>query len=129
MHLFRTRVFYEDTDMGGIVYYANYLKFVERARSDWVRSLGIDQNALREAGTVFAVRRMEADWLAPARFDDGLEVVTRPVSATGARIELDQDVLRGEERLFAARVTLVAIGPGGRPARLPAALRGALRQA
>ena len=60
-HTFATRVFYEDTDMGGIVYYANYLKFIERARSDWVRALGIDQNALREAGTVFAVRRVEAD--------------------------------------------------------------------
>ena len=125
-HTFVTRVFYEDTDMGGIVYYANYLKFIERARSDWVRTLGIDQNALREAGTVFAVRRVEADWLAPARFGDELQVVTTPVSATGARIELDQEVRRGGQRLFAARVTLAVLGPGGRPARLPAALRAAV---
>ncbi len=69
-HVFPIRVFYEDTDMGGIVYYANYLKFIERARSDWVRSIGIDQNALREAGVIFAVRSVEADWFAPARFDD-----------------------------------------------------------
>jgi acyl-CoA thioester hydrolase len=125
-HLFPTRVFYEDTDMGGIVYYANYLKFIERARSDWVRTLGIDQNALREAGTIFAVRRVEAEWLAPARFDDALEVRTTPVSATVARVVLDQEVWRGETRLFAGRVTLVAIGRGGRPARLPAELRAAL---
>lgn len=122
-HVFRTRVFYEDTDMGGIVYYANYLKFIERARSDWVRTLGIDQNALREAGTVFAVRRVEADWLAPARFDDELEVVTRPLSASGARVELEQEVRRDGQPLFSARVTLVAIGHGGRPARIPQALR------
>jgi acyl-CoA thioester hydrolase len=126
MHTFPTRVFYEDTDMGGIVYYANYLKFIERARSDWVKALGIDQNALREAGTVFAVRRVEADWLAPARLDDELEVRTTPVSATGARVQLDQDVWRGEQRLFAARVTLVAMGPDGRPARIPSALRAAI---
>jgi acyl-CoA thioester hydrolase len=125
-HVFPIRVFYEDTDMGGIVYYANYLKFIERARSDWVRDLGLDQNALRGDGTVFAVRRVEADWLAPARFDDALEVRTRPVSATGARAVLDQEVWRGDDRIFAARVTLVAIGPGGRAARLPAALRAAL---
>ena len=125
-HAFRTRVFYEDTDMGGIVYYANYLKFIERARSDWVRGLGLDQNALRQVGVVFAVRRMEAEWLAPARFDDELEVVTGLVAASGARIELDQEVRRVDQRLFAARVTLVAIGPGGRPARIPAELRAAL---
>ena len=76
---------------------------------------------------MFAVRRIEADWLAPARFDDELEVVTPPVAATGARVVLDQEVWRGTDRLFAARVTLVAIGPGGRPARLPGALRGGCR--
>ncbi len=118
-HRFRVRVFYEDTDMAGIVYYANYLKFIERARSDWVRSLGIDQSALRAAGTVFAVRRMEADWLAPARFEDDLDVATQVVSVSGARIALDQTVSRGSTELFSASVTLVAIGLGGRPRRIP----------
>ena len=71
VHVFPIRVYYEDTDMGGIVYYANYLKFIERARSDWVRSLGIDQNAMREdEGVVFVVRRVEADYLSSAKFDD-----------------------------------------------------------
>ena len=73
-HRFPVRVYYEDTDLAGIVYYANYLKFIERARTEWVRSLGIDQTRLKaEAGIVFAVRRVEADYLAPARFDDLLD--------------------------------------------------------
>ena len=76
-HRFELRVYYEDTDLAGIVYYANYLKFIERARSEWVRERGIDQRRLRaDEGIVFAVRRIEADYLAPATFDDLLTVVT-----------------------------------------------------
>jgi acyl-CoA thioester hydrolase len=123
VHSFACRVYYEDTDMAGIVYYANYLKFIERARSDWVRGLGIDQAALKADGIVFAVRRIEADYLAPARFDDALTVETAPVSATAARIVLRQVVRRGEVPLFEALVTLVALSDSGRPARLPAELR------
>lgn len=127
MHRFTCRVYYEDTDLAGIVYYANYLRFIERARTEWVRGLGVDQVKLREeTGIVFAVRRVEADYLLPARFDDVLTVETRVVSVSGARIVLGQDVLRGGTRLFAALVTLVALGAEGRPARLPEALRGRL---
>lgn len=123
-HSFPIRVYYEDTDLAGIVYYANYLRFIERARTEWVRSLGIDQGRLRrEAGIVFAVRRIEADYLRPARFDDELVVVTRPASATGARIQLEQDVLRAGERLFTAIVTLVCLTDSGAPARIPAEIR------
>jgi len=75
-HRFAIRVYYEDTDMGGIVYHANFLKFIERARSEWVAGLGLDQNAMRNEGIVFAVRRVEADYLIPARFDDLLTVET-----------------------------------------------------
>lgn len=125
-HRFALRVYYEDTDLAGVVYYANYLKFIERARSEWVRDLGIDQRHLREKGVVFAVRRIEADYLRPARFDDALTVVTEVLGASAARVTLGQEVLRGAEVVFAARVDLVAIGPGGGPVRLPAALRGAL---
>ena len=122
-HRFALRVYYEDTDLAGIVYYANYLKFIERARSEWVRELGIDQARLRaEQGIVFAVRHLVADYLAPARFDDLLEVETELQGLTGARILLDQAVLRGAERLFSARVTLVCLGPQG-AARVPAAIR------
>lgn len=126
-HRFTCRVYYEDTDLARIVYYANYLKFIERARTEWVRSLGIDQTALKhEAGIVFAVRRVEADYLSPARFDDELIVETAPVSVGGARIVLSQNVLRGGERLFAATVTLVALTDDAKPARLSRELRAVL---
>ena len=126
-HRFATRVYYEDTDLAGIVYYANYLKFIERARTEWVASLGIDQMALRAAeGIVFAVRRVEADYLRPARFGDDLVVETTLQGLTGARLVLEQVVLRGGERLFVGTVTLVCLTDAGHAARLPAALRARL---
>ena len=124
MHRHPVRVYYEDTDAGGIVYHANYLKFVERARSEWVRALGLDQKRLREElGLIIVVRRMEVDFLRPALYDDLLEVTTTLRGLGGARIELDQAVLRGDEKLFAALVTLVCVGTDGRAARLPEDLR------
>ena len=126
-HLFSCRVYYEDTDLAGIVYYANYLRFIERARTEWVRGLGIDQARLKaERGLVFAVRRVEADYLVPARFDDLLEVETRIEEIGGARLTLSQRVRRGEDSCFSARVELVALSDAGRPLRLPPELRAAL---
>ena len=123
-HTHPIRVYYEDTDLAGIVYYANYLRFIERARTEWVRSLGIDQVALKaDQGIVFAVARVEADYLAPARFDDMLVVRTEVRAATGVRITLAQDVWRGDQRLFASVITLVALTDRGVPVRLPMALR------
>ena len=128
-HSISLRVYYEDTDLAGIVYYANYLKFIERGRSEWVRSLGIDQAALRrDTGIVFAVRHLEADYLRPAKFDDMLTVTTAPAMVSGTRIVLDQAVLRDGAALFTARVTLVSMGADGRAARLPADLRQRLEQ-
>lgn len=125
-HSITLRVYYEDTDLAGIVYYANYLKFIERARSEWVRGLGIDQTRVKaDHGIVFAVRRVEAEYLKPAVFDDLLTVTTALVELGGSRIVLDQSVRRGEEVLFAARVTLVCLGPQG-AARMPADVRSAL---
>ena len=119
-HDFPIRVYYEDTDLAGIVYYANYLKFIERARSEWVRDMGIDQVRMKaDLGKIFAVRRIEADYLHAARFDDELQVQTGIRTVAGARIVLDQVVMRGQERLFAAVVTLVCLGKSGRPTRLP----------
>ncbi len=127
-HSFSLRVYYEDTDLAGIVYYANYLKFIERARSEWVRGLGIDQVRMRaERGLVFAVRRVEADYLKAAHYDDVLTVETRVQSLSGARIGLAQDVMRAAERLFASTVVLVCLNAAGLPARLPADLRSALK--
>ncbi len=126
-HEITVRVYYEDTDLAGIVYYANYLRFIERARTEWVRGLGLDQAALkREEGIVFAVRRVEADYLKPARFDDLLTVTTRLLELGGARIELEQEVLRAGERLFAARVVLVCMSEAGGAVRMPPALRAKL---
>lgn len=127
MHRFDLRVYYEDTDLAGIVYYANYLKFIERARSEWVRARGIDQKALKaEQGIVFAVRRVEADYLSPAVFDDALTVETTLDKLTGARITLKQTVLREDAPLFDSTVTLVILTAEGRPARLPAEIRAKL---
>ena len=123
-HRFDIRVYYEDTDLAGIVYHANYLKFIERARTEWVRGLGIDQAKLKaEEGIVFAVRRVEANYLSPALFDDVLTVETEIGELTGARITLSQVVKRDGERLFEAMVMLVALTEAGRPARLPADVR------
>jgi acyl-CoA thioester hydrolase len=123
-HRFPLRVYYEDTDFGGIVYYANYLKFIERGRSEWVREMGIDQVAMkRDEGLVFAVRRVEADYHSPARYDDFLVVTTDVEAVTGARLVVRQSVQRDGEVLFSALVTIVAINEVGAPARLPAAFR------
>lgn len=123
-HTLSIRVYYEDTDMAGIVYHANFLKFIERARSDWVRGLGIDQRAMKEAeGLVFVVRRIEADYLAPAHYDDVLEVETTTDQVTGVRLTMRQVVRRGGQTLFSAVVTVVVVNAAGHPQRLPANIR------
>ncbi|WP_170416753.1 tol-pal system-associated acyl-CoA thioesterase [Ruegeria atlantica] len=122
-HIFPIRVYYEDTDMGGVVYHANYLKFIERARSDYVRRLGNDQNAMRDGGIVWVVRRIEADYLAPAKFDDELIVETWLSSISGVRLTMEQLVKRGETEIFRASVTAVCMNAQGKPVRLPAEIR------
>ncbi len=124
IHRFAVRVYYEDTDLAGFVYYANYLKFIERARSEWVRELGVDQAKMKaETGVVFAVRRVEADYFMPANYDDELVVETSTEMNTGARWVLKQTVTRDGVPLFEALVTIVAIGANGAAARLPASIR------
>ena len=123
VHEFPVRVYYEDTDMGGVVYYANYLRFIERARSEWVRSLGIDQNAMREGGIVWVVRRVEADYIAAARFEDDLVIETAMTKVTTARLEMEQVVRRGDTVIFRARVLAACMNAQGRPVRLPAEIR------
>lgn len=121
------RVYYEDTDAGGIVYYANYLKFIERARTEALLAHGIRQTELRaRLGVVFAVRAVAAEYLAPARLEDALEVTAEVASVGGARIEMAQDVLRGGTVLARCRVTLACLGQDGRAARIPAEVRAAL---
>ena len=117
------RIYYEDTDMAGIVYYANYLKFIERGRSEWVREIGMDQLKMKAEGIVFAVRRVEADYLGSAKLDDELIVETEVANVTAARLVMEQRVKRGEELLFHAMVTVVCMNEAGQPVRLPANIR------
>lgn len=126
-HHHRLRIYYEDTDAAGIVYYANYLRFIERARTEWLRDLGLDLPALRAAtGLLFVVRRVSAEYLRPAVLDDLLCVRTQALAVGAARIELAQDVLRDGVTIVSARVTLACIGAQGTPARLPPAWRARL---
>lgn len=125
-HELTVRVYYEDTDFGGVVYYANYLKFIERGRTEALRALGVDQVALKAAGLVFVVRRVAADWLAPARFDDLLEVRTEVTEVGGASVRMAQEVRRGEAALFRAAVQIACMDGAGRPRRLPPEVRAPL---
>lgn len=126
-HQFPITVYYEDTDMGGVVYHANFLRFIERARSDYVRRLGVDQNAMRDAGIVWVVTRIEADYLSPARFEDELIVETVPEKMTTARLTMSQIVRREGRELFRAKVTAVCMYMhSGKPVRLPAEVRASL---
>jgi acyl-CoA thioester hydrolase len=127
VHRFALRVYYEDTDAAGIVYYANYLKFAERARTEMLRLLGFEQEALRRAtGHVFAVRHCSADYLAPARLDDELTVESRLTALAGASLEVDQRIICGEQVLVRLALRLACLDARGRPSRLPSALRAAL---
>lgn len=122
-HTFPVRIYWEDTDAGGVVYYANYLKFAERARSELVRARGLDQRALAERdGVWIVVRRASLDYRAPARLGDELTVATRILNTSGARVRLAQHVRRGDELLVEIGCELAAIGRDGRPVRFPPAL-------
>ncbi|MDF1726633.1 MAG: YbgC/FadM family acyl-CoA thioesterase [Sulfitobacter sp.] len=122
-HTFPIRIFYEDTDMAGIVYYANYLRYIERARSDIVEQLGLDQREMRARDIVFVVTRVEADYLGSARFGDRLEVRTTHYAKGAARWMFDQEVYLGERCIFRSVVTAVCMTTAGKPTRLPAELR------
>jgi len=131
-HVMPVRVYYEDTDFSGIVYHANYLRFMERGRSNYLRLIGADQRSLfaeaeREApGFAFVVRSMTIDFHKPARMDDVLDVVTAYAEVKGASIMLDQRVLRGDDLLVAAQVR-VAFVCDGRARPIPKPLRLAMR--
>ena len=120
------RVNYEDTDFSGFVYHANYLKFCERARSDYLRVKGVDQKAMFAEGASFVVRRMDCNFLQPARFEEELTVETDFMEMAGARFELFQTIKRGPDTLFAAAVTVVLIDGKGRPKRISPELAAAL---
>ena len=132
LHRMQVRVYYEDTDFSGIVYHANYLRFMERGRTNYLRLLGADQRALfaeaesEAPGFAFVVRSMTLEFLKPSRMDDLLEIVTRPLDVKGASILLGQEVRRGDELLLEAKVK-VAFVSGGRARPIPKALRIAMK--
>lgn len=122
VHRLDIRVYYEDTDHSGRVYHANYLKFCERGRSETLKCAGIFHTDLAAQGLFFIVRHMECDFLGAAAIDDVVTVETRLHSAARAKFVLDQKVTRGEDVLFAAKVTLAMVNAQGRPQRIPAGL-------
>jgi acyl-CoA thioester hydrolase len=121
---FPVRVYYEDTDAAGVVYYANYLKFMERARTEWLAALGFPLDAFeREHGVVFVVHRCEIDFRQPARLNDALDVSVEPVKLGASTLKARQDVCRGEDTLTSAIVTLACLdSTRWRPVRIPASL-------
>jgi acyl-CoA thioester hydrolase len=121
------RIYYEDTDLAGIVYYANYLKFIERARSEMLKESSVDQIDLFKRGYFFVVVSLKADYLKPAYFEDSLEVITEVEKINGASIILKQTVLRSEQELFEASIRLALLDKSGKAVRLPANIRQLLR--
>ena len=119
------RVYYEDTDAGGVVYYANYLRFLERARTEWLRALGFEQPVMAKVhGVLFVVRAVNIDYLKPSRFDDSLQVTVEVVNVGGSRIRFLQRVLRGDEEIVRAGVDVVCVNVDTfRPARVPREMR------
>ncbi|MBO0664048.1 tol-pal system-associated acyl-CoA thioesterase [Jiella sp. MQZ9-1] len=122
-HRLDVRVYFEDTDFSGVVYHARYLHFLERGRSDFLRLKGIGHRELMDgafgAPMAFAVRRMEIDYLRPARIDDILTVITRTRQLGGARVLLDQTIRRGDDILIEANVKIAVISLDGKPMRMP----------
>ena len=121
------RVYYEDTDAAGIVYYANYLRFIERGRTEFLRALGHDQHRLMAEGVAFAVRSVQAEYLKPARLDDLLTVDTTIVELGRAQLVFAQRIRRGDELLLDAKIRIACIDPGrGKPIPMPRAIHAQL---
>lgn len=118
---FKVRVYYEDTDFTGYVYHGSYVKFFERARTEWLRELGVHHSELKKDGLAFAVRHMEIDFLKSAHIDDLLVVSAKISHLGGARIILDQEIHCGEKKIASAKVSVAVIDGAGKATRLPKA--------
>ncbi|MFA5912785.1 MAG: tol-pal system-associated acyl-CoA thioesterase [Burkholderiales bacterium] len=122
------RVYYEDTDTGGVVYYANYLKFFERARTEWLRNFGLNQDKLAlEEGLIFVVRRALLDFVRPARLDDMLEVTVEPLKLAHVYVDLAQEARRGTQVLARAEVRVACLNRQNfKPVAMPRSLKDVL---
>jgi acyl-CoA thioester hydrolase len=128
-HILPLRIYYEDTDAQGIVYYANWLRFLERGRTELLRTIGLEHSALREAsGLNWVVRRCTIDYLKPARLDETIDIVTGCGEMRGASLDMIQEARRGEDVLVRAELLVACMSDGGRPSRLPLQARNALER-
>jgi acyl-CoA thioester hydrolase len=119
------RVYYEDTDFSGVVYYANYLRFLERGRTETLRFLGVNQSELHTAqNLMFAVRRLEVDYIKPARMDDMLLIYTQITDVRGASLRMEQHIMCHDILILTAKIQIALINANGKPAKIPTALRG-----
>ena len=121
---FKTKVYYEDTDAGGVVYYANYLRFLERARSEAIYSLGYTNKGLNEQyGILLIVKSCNIEYKKPARFEDALEVISEVVSFSKTSILMKQLILRNKDLISEAEIHLVAVNKDGKPSKIPEELK------
>ncbi|MBT4933995.1 MAG: tol-pal system-associated acyl-CoA thioesterase [Rhodospirillaceae bacterium] len=126
-HVFPLRVYFEDTDAGGIVYYANYLKYAERARTEMLRTVGIESSKLMDEDNIaLTVKTCSLDYLKPARLDEALEVHTCIEKVGGASLSGEQTIKRGEDDLVVIQIKLACMAMDGKPARLPGPVRSTL---
>jgi len=123
-HDFPVRVYYDDTDAGGVVYHANYLKFAERARTEYLRSLGFENTQIRdEHGIIIVVKSIEAEYLSPSRLDDFLIVQTRLLSVKNTSFVMEQKAIRDGACVFSMNIVLVCVNEAGRPSKIPDAVK------
>jgi acyl-CoA thioester hydrolase len=121
-HMFAVRVYYEDTDFSGIVYHGSYVRFLERARSDMLARIDIDQRSAFESGDgAYAITKLNVNYKQAAKFDDALTIISHAHKVTGARVYISQNIYRGEEHIIAAEIEAAFIHPSGRPVRQPKA--------
>lgn len=125
-HDFPIRIYYDDTDAGGVVYYANYLKFVERARTEYLRALGFENSKIRhDFGIIIVVKSVEADYLSPARLDDVLTIQTRLLTVKNTSFVMEQKAIKNEACIFKMTIVLVCVNEEGRPTKMPDVLKNA----
>ena len=128
-HILPLRIYYEDTDAQGIVYYANWLRFLERGRTELLRAIGLEHSALRaDSGIRWVVRRCTIDYLKPARLDETIDIATGCGEMRGASLDMIQEARRGEELLVRAELLVACLDERGRPVRVPLHARNALKE-
>lgn len=124
LHDFPVRIYYDDTDAGGVVYHANYLKLCERARTEFLRSMGFENTRIREDhGIIIVVKSLEAEYLSPSRLDDLLTIQTRLLSVKNTSFVMEQKAIRNNACIFSMNIVLVCVNEQGRPTKIPDAVK------